>query len=221
MASKTTDPVAKARARLAEAHQDLSQFNADWQALKAEDREFTRTSRLSDKADPAWHRTNAELADSMEAMAIRSLEVRSEYDRAEEALRLTLAEHYEELREKHQTRLHQLGIDLDVMVDGVAAVVAEILWGSSLANLLPGHQDTWVDYNNDNRAPLLFISGGEDHLMPPSVQRSNAKHYKSNTITEVKEYDGKSHLMPSQEGWEEVADYALNWALDHATAKVS
>jgi hypothetical protein len=39
--------------------------------------------------------------------------------------------------------------------------------------------------------------------MPPSVQRSNAKHYKSNTITEVKEYEGRAHLLPAQEGWEE------------------
>jgi pimeloyl-ACP methyl ester carboxylesterase len=92
-----------------------------------------------------------------------------------------------------------------------------ILWGIVLANLEPGHQATWVDYKNDNRAPLLFISGGEDHLMPPSVQRSNAKHYKSNTITEVKEYEGRAHLLPAQEGWEEVADYALEWALANAT----
>jgi pimeloyl-ACP methyl ester carboxylesterase len=95
---------------------------------------------------------------------------------------------------------------------------ARILWGSSLANLLPGHQNTWVDYHNDDRAPLLFISGSEDHLMPPSVQRSNAKHYKSNTITEITEYEGKAHLMPSQEGWEEIADYALDWALRRAGA---
>ena len=92
-----------------------------------------------------------------------------------------------------------------------------ILWGIVLANLEPGHQATWVDYKNDGRAPLLFISGGEDHLMPPSVQRSNAKHYKSNTITEVKEYEGRAHLLPAQEGWEEVADYALDWALANAT----
>jgi len=92
-----------------------------------------------------------------------------------------------------------------------------ILWGIVLANLEPGHQATWVDYKNDSRAPLLFISGGEDHLMPPSVQRSNAKHYKSNTITEVKEYEGRAHLLPAQEGWEEVADYALEWALANAT----
>ena len=96
-----------------------------------------------------------------------------------------------------------------------------ILWSIVLANLQPGHQDAWVDYGNDGRAPLLFISGGEDHLMPPAVQRSNAKHYTSNTITDVKEYPGRAHLLPAQEGWEEVADFALSWALDHAGGAVA
>ncbi|GAA1869425.1 alpha/beta hydrolase [Asanoa iriomotensis] len=91
-----------------------------------------------------------------------------------------------------------------------------ILWGSVLANFQPGHQDAWVDYHNDNRAPLLFVAGENDNLMPPSIQRSNAKHYKSRTVTEVVEYPGRAHLMPAQEGWEEIADYALEWAVDHA-----
>jgi pimeloyl-ACP methyl ester carboxylesterase len=91
-----------------------------------------------------------------------------------------------------------------------------ILWGIVLANIQPGHQDAWVNYKNDDRAPLLFISGSEDHLMPPSVQKSNAKHYKSNTVTEIKEYEGRAHLLPAQDGWEEVADYALEWAESHA-----
>jgi len=90
------------------------------------------------------------------------------------------------------------------------------LWGSVLANFQPGHQDAWVDYHNDKRAPLLFLSGAEDHLMPPAVQKSNAKHYKSKAITELKEYPGRAHLMPAQQGWEEVADYALEWAERHA-----
>ena len=51
--------------------------------------------------------------------------------------------------------------------------------------------------------------------MPPKIQRSNAKHYKSATITEVKEFDGP-HLLPAAPGWEEVADYALSWAVEHA-----
>ena len=93
-----------------------------------------------------------------------------------------------------------------------------VFWGSVLANIHPGKDATYVDYRNDERAPLLFISGGEDHLMPPKIQRSNAKHYKSNTVTEVKEFEGRAHLMPSQEGWEEVADYALTWAVEQSSA---
>ena len=92
-----------------------------------------------------------------------------------------------------------------------------ILWGSVLSNFQPGHQDTWVDYHNDSRAPLLFVSGSEDHIMPPDVQRSNAKHYKSQTITEIREYDGYAHLLPAQEGWEKIADEVLDWALQHSS----
>ncbi|MFG6199931.1 hypothetical protein [Nonomuraea sp. JJY05] len=92
-----------------------------------------------------------------------------------------------------------------------------IFWGSALANINPGKDDSWVNYHNDDRKPLLFISGEHDNLMPPKVQRSNAKHYKSaKTIAEVTEYPGRSHLMPAQDGWEEIADHALAWALHHS-----
>jgi pimeloyl-ACP methyl ester carboxylesterase len=96
----------------------------------------------------------------------------------------------------------------------------QIFWGSALANIHPGRDDNYVNYKNDDRAPLLFISGSEDHLMPPKIQRSNAKHYTSNTVTEVKEFEGP-HLLPAQDGWEEIADYALTWAADHALSWAS
>jgi hypothetical protein len=52
--------------------------------------------------------------------------------------------------------------------------------------------------------------------MPPKIQASNAKHYKSDkTLTEVKTFEGP-HLLPAKDGWEEVADYALQWAVAHA-----
>jgi pimeloyl-ACP methyl ester carboxylesterase len=90
--------------------------------------------------------------------------------------------------------------------------------GAKLGRLEGPH----VNYKNPDRAPLLFISGGEDHLMPPSIQRSNAKHYKAEgTITEVVEYEGRAHLMPAQAGWEEVADYALSWATEQAAVWAS
>ncbi|SHN44236.1 alpha/beta hydrolase [Cryptosporangium aurantiacum] len=91
------------------------------------------------------------------------------------------------------------------------------IWAYGLiANLKPGHQETWVDYSNDDRAPLLFIGGGSDHIMPPSVNKSNAKHYaKSSALTEYYEFPGRSHWTCAEPGWEAVADYALNWALQH------
>jgi pimeloyl-ACP methyl ester carboxylesterase len=94
-----------------------------------------------------------------------------------------------------------------------------IVWGGVLANFIPGHQEVWVDYKNDARPPLLFISGSEDHIMPPKVQESNAKHYKSNTVTEVREFEGFSHLLPAQDGWEEIADFVLDWAERNAVAR--
>ena len=89
-----------------------------------------------------------------------------------------------------------------------------ILWGSVLANFQPGHQDTWVDYHNDDRAPLLFVSGSEDHIMPPAVQQSNAqalqvehRHRASRSTRATRT------CCPPQEGWEQIADDVLDWAL--------
>ena len=68
-----------------------------------------------------------------------------------------------------------------------------MLFDSVLANFKPGHQDAWVDFKNPARAPLLFLSGSEDHIMPASVQASNARHYKApGTITEHETYEGTS-----------------------------
>lgn len=91
------------------------------------------------------------------------------------------------------------------------------VWAYGLiANFKPGHQETWVDYDAD-RAPLLFIAGGRDHIMPASVNRSNAKHYKkSPAVTEIFEFEGRDHWTCAAPGWEAVADHALEWALRHA-----
>jgi len=99
----------------------------------------------------------------------------------------------------------------------VIPVSGRILFESALANLQPGHQGTYVDYQNDDRAPLLFVAGSEDNIMPPKIQWSNAKHYRSKkTRTEVVEFGGKPHLLPAAPGWEDIADYVLAWALRNA-----
>ena len=91
-----------------------------------------------------------------------------------------------------------------------------LVWDNVLANALPGRQETWVDYRNNDRAPLLFLSGSNDNLLPPSIQHSNARHYKSDeTVTDMKDFNGFAHFMTAQRGWEDVADYALQWAVTH------
>jgi len=97
----------------------------------------------------------------------------------------------------------------------------QIFWGSALANIHPGRDDNWVDYDNPDRPPLLFVAGSEDHLMPPKVQWSNARHYRDDLLTEVVEFSGRPHLLPAAPGWEDIADYALAWAVRHANAAAS
>ena len=93
-----------------------------------------------------------------------------------------------------------------------------LVWVGATANFSPGHQENYVDFKNEDRAPLLFIGGSEDNIMPPAVNQSNAKHYRhAKSPTDYKEFEGRSHYsVIGGEGWEEVADYALDWAVEHA-----
>jgi pimeloyl-ACP methyl ester carboxylesterase len=84
------------------------------------------------------------------------------------------------------------------------------VFDGALANFRP-HAPTEVDYKKEDRAPLLFIAGGEDHLAPAAVNRSNAHHYKSGVV-EFEEFPGRCHYTVGEDGWEEVADFALDWA---------
>jgi pimeloyl-ACP methyl ester carboxylesterase len=89
-----------------------------------------------------------------------------------------------------------------------------VLFQGALANLSP-HSPAEVDVHNDERAPLLIISGGADHVYPPKVSQANAKSQrKSRAITAYHEFPGRSHFTLAQPGWEEIADFAVKWALD-------
>jgi alpha-beta hydrolase superfamily lysophospholipase len=90
------------------------------------------------------------------------------------------------------------------------------VWGNVLANFTPGHHDMRVDFENPDRPPLLFIAGGADHLVPAAVDGANADRYtRSRTHTDYKVFEGRSHFTIGQPGWEEVADFALNWCNEH------
>lgn len=92
-----------------------------------------------------------------------------------------------------------------------------VLFEVAFANL-HFHAPTKVKFDNDERAPLLFIAFSEDHVVPAKASRHNAEKYdESKAITEFKEFPGRPHF-PGAPGWEEVADYALAWAVENAAA---
>jgi pimeloyl-ACP methyl ester carboxylesterase len=92
------------------------------------------------------------------------------------------------------------------------------LFQAGLANFNP-KAVTKIDFHNDERAPLLIVGGGKDHTVPGVVAHSNYRlQKKSKAVTEYKEYADRSHYTVGQDGWERVADYALEWATTHAAS---
>ena len=70
-----------------------------------------------------------------------------------------------------------------------------------------------IDFKRSH-APLLLIGGEKDNIMPAALNRVNHRRYaKSPSITEFKEFPGRTHYtVIGGQGWEQVADYALDWA---------
>lgn len=61
------------------------------------------------------------------------------------------------------------------------------------------------------RRPLLITAGEKDHIIPASLNRSNYRKYKGPAVTDFKEFTGRDHFLIGSRGWEEVADYCLEW----------
>jgi pimeloyl-ACP methyl ester carboxylesterase len=97
---------------------------------------------------------------------------------------------------------------------------SDVLADIALANL---HRNppTEVDFAKQGRIPLLFIGMGEDHVVPPKATMHNERKYDDSvSITEYKEFEGRPHF-PGAPGWEEVADFAIDWAERHAGLTVA
>jgi pimeloyl-ACP methyl ester carboxylesterase len=93
----------------------------------------------------------------------------------------------------------------------VVPETGRLFFQAAFAQLDP-HHALHVNFENNDRAPLLLVAGEEDHLVPAHVVKSNYEHHKkSSARTDMQEFAGRSHLITSQEGWEQVADYAANW----------
>jgi pimeloyl-ACP methyl ester carboxylesterase len=97
-----------------------------------------------------------------------------------------------------------------------------ILWDCALALLNP-NASSKVDYSRKDRAPLLFIAGSSDHIVPPAINKANMRKYVKNSpaVTDYREFPNRTHHTIGQKGWEEVADFALQWANSNARDQVT
>ena len=91
-----------------------------------------------------------------------------------------------------------------------------VLFEAAFANFTP-HAVTAVSRHNSSRAPLLFLANGKDHTVPAVVTRAAYKiQQKTGALTELTDYPDRSHSTFAQDGWEQVADDSLDWALRNA-----
>ena len=73
-----------------------------------------------------------------------------------------------------------------------------------------------IDWKNPNRAPLLLIGGELDLIADASMTRGiYNKQKRAPSRTDLKIFEGRSHWTGIDAGWEAVADYALDWAVEH------
>ena len=76
---------------------------------------------------------------------------------------------------------------------------------------------TPIRWDNPDRAPLLLIGGELDLIADASMtQAIYEKQKQAPSLTELKIFEGRSHWTLLDPGWEEVADYALDWAVQNA-----
>jgi pimeloyl-ACP methyl ester carboxylesterase len=88
---------------------------------------------------------------------------------------------------------------------------AKPLFEAAVANFSL-HSQAKVNTQNEERGPLLLISGTSDHTVPDVVTRSTLKQYRDSTaVTELKQFEGRGHSLTIDHGWKEVADAVLDW----------
>lgn len=68
-----------------------------------------------------------------------------------------------------------------------------------------------IDFKKPH-APLLFIAGEKDNIIPADLNRKNFLAYKDKkSQREFRQFEGRSHFIVGEKNWEEVAEYVLNW----------
>ena len=122
-----------------------------------------------------------------------------------------IAAHYEQIVE-------ELDVPPVLMGHSLGGLVAQILLDGGHGAAGVAIDSSFVSEEAD-RAPLLLVGGGLDHLAPASLAAvATKRYYRGGAITEYKAFPAHTDAALGRDGWESVADFALDWALAHAAA---
>ena len=78
---------------------------------------------------------------------------------------------------------------------------------------------TAINFGNNARAPLLLIAAERDRTVSRSmVEKTFGKYGVSTAVTELHVFADRPHFLIATRGWEEVADYAIDWVARHVVA---
>ena len=92
------------------------------------------------------------------------------------------------------------------------------LFQAAAANLNPW-TEAQVDTQNQERGPLLIMSGEKDNTVPWAVANAAFRQQQANPgLTEIVEMPGRGHSLTIDSGWREVADTALAFVRRFAVA---
>lgn len=87
----------------------------------------------------------------------------------------------------------------------------EPIFQAAAANFNPW-TEAKVDTKNPDRGPLLIISADQDHTVPWAIANASYKRQRHNEgVTEIVKLEGRGHALTIDQGWQEVAETALNF----------
>ena len=102
---------------------------------------------------------------------------------------------------------------VDSLYDRYVVPTAGRVYWDGIVNKIP------IDWTNPSRAPLLLIGGELDLIADASMtEKIYRKQRRAPSFTDIRIFPGRSHWTCIDAGWEEVADFALDWAVAHQRA---
>ncbi len=72
-------------------------------------------------------------------------------------------------------------------------------------------EEGYIDFKKPH-APLLFIAGTDDFIIPMALNKKNFDVYTdTSSICDWKAFEGRTHFIGWEKGWEEVIAYVADW----------